>query len=79
MIFDSEFGGLNDKTEVKLLEFLIGKGWELVESKLISLMGFRIVEENVSLVLEENFLTIGVFKGGETDFVFRLPELKLWN
>jgi hypothetical protein len=40
-------------------------------------MGFRIVEENVSLVLEENFLTIGVFKGGETDFVFRLPELKL--
>jgi hypothetical protein len=33
----------------------------------------------MSLVLEEDFLTIGVFKWGETDFVFGFPELKLRN
>ena len=40
-------------------------------------MWFGVVEEDVGLVLEEDLLAVGVFKGRETDFVFGFPEFKL--
>ena len=76
LILDCKFWSLNDESKIKLFEFFLGKGRELIESKFVCLIGSGVMKKDMGFVLEEDFFSIGVFKWRETDFVFGFPEFK---